>query len=219
MATTKNGLGLWLVNAVLLLSVLLGAWLFFQRDSAIDDAIDMQALSHLIDGRVAQEAALDPFEEQLFDGGEVIKRRYRNPAGSSKREEVWLLAVKTLVDRHAHHPPEYCYTGSGWQIVDSAPADWALADGSHPIRALARLERDGREHYELFAYWFSDGRESVDSYFQRVLRGGWQRISGQPRAWLSLRVSIPMEGRKPGPEDEALLKAFAQAVSARIEHR
>lgn len=213
-------LNFWLINLALLLALLLGGWLYFTRQAEVTIGVDLAGLSYLMDERRGRDAPLDPFETQLFAGGESVKREYRHLQPTPDSEPVWLLAVQTVKDRHAHHPPEYCYTGSGWEIVDSRPADWQLPDGSRPTQAIARIEIDGKTHSELMAYWFTDGEQIADSYFQRVAAETWQKLTGQPRSWLMLRVAIPIDAEldASGPSEQQLaqLAGFAAEVERAV---
>lgn len=211
--------GLWLINILLLLAVAAAWWLQRQPEplSAGQHGLpNLAALSHLIDDRVGKRLPLDLFEAQLFAGGSSVKREYRSSVDPTAAP-IWLLAVQTFNDRHAHHPPEYCYTGSGWQVENSAPAPWALDNGEHPMQATVSLDVDGTTRRELVAYWFTDGHRFAASYFKRVLLDAWDRITDKRSSWIMMRVSMPLDADADSTARQGQLADFSRRVENLLE--
>lgn len=85
---------------------------------------------------------------------EVVKRRYRLPAGTFD-----LLAIDGSQDRHAIHDPTYCHRGDGWQIADRRELPLTLGSAS-----WVRYRR-GEESTEC-VFWFTDGtRQSASPWW------------------------------------------------------
>ncbi|MCB1734814.1 MAG: EpsI family protein [Gammaproteobacteria bacterium] len=210
---------MWLINLLLVAALAVAWWL--QREPSPLDANspgtpDLNAFSHLIGDRVGRSIPLDPFELQLFGGGISIKREYRDSA-HPERPPIWLLAVQTFNDRHAHHPPEYCYTGSGWTVESSEPALWTLGSGEHPMRAVVRLDQNGAPFRELVTYWFTDGRRFASNYFERVLQDAWDRLKNARASWVMMRISTPLPEVGGDDEAEEELVRFASRLQTLLE--
>lgn len=229
--------GLWLINLLLALAAGLAWWVVQHRNTEIASPLDVSDISYVLQGEadvryVGADSPLDLFEEELFAGGTSVKRAYTLESKGDHPQQgrlFWLLLVQTFQDRHAHHPPEYCYTGSGWEIAQSKGASWTLPDlqvsGSEPtreehrpIQALARLTTPGHiPRQELISYWFTDGVRFAPSYMDRTIADTLDQLSGNRHSWVMVRLSTPLEGKFADPvAAEKALQAFSKAVQAAL---
>ena len=82
---------------------------------------------------------------------DVVKRRYRVPAGAFD-----LLAVDGRGDRHAVHDPSYCHLGDGWVELDRRMLPMPGGEAAHVAygRAGERTEA---------VFWFTDGTSRTAS--------------------------------------------------------
>jgi EpsI family protein len=213
----KHSRKLWLINGLLLVTVLLGGWILYTRNSEQVVNLQVERISYALGNDVARDAPLDPFEEQLFGTGTTIKREYSQGPDTPS---AWVLAVQTFQDRHAHHPPEYCYTGSGWQVIESGETKWSLPDGNHPSRFVVQRETDDHGYdRELVLTWFTDGERFTGSYMARTLWDAWDRITGRPKSWVMVRLSASLKenGHEAAKEGEARVEARLQSFAATFQ--
>ncbi|MEM7252237.1 MAG: exosortase C-terminal domain/associated protein EpsI [Pseudomonadota bacterium] len=212
----KSSWRLWLVNLALVLSLAVG-WLV-TRDARVlpESATDVAAMTYVLNQWVGADVALDPFEEQLFGSGRVLKRGYRLRELNDTAVPIGLLAVQTFGDRHAHHPPEYCYTGSGWEVSDRPAIPWLVPNGGTPASIVVEREANGgKRERELVIYWFTDGERFATSYLMRTIYDAWDRLRGKPRSWVLVRISQPVDGA-PTEVAQQSLKVFSEAVQHQL---
>ncbi|RPH44362.1 MAG: EpsI family protein, partial [Planctomycetota bacterium] len=120
-------------------------------------------------------------EEEFFGKGNLWTRRYVHGP-----KVVDVIVTATGGDRHRAHPPAYCLTGSGWQVLSEATDRRALGDGSAPLVTRMRLQKGGREM--SFLYWFSNGADTYPSYGGMLLQDGLGRLGGRRTNWFLFRV-------------------------------
>ena len=129
----------------------------------------------------------------LPDDTDILKKRYRHPAGQTVTSSIVLSGV----DRSSIHRPELCVTGQGqtiernWKhsvpIAGRDPLDVAVLDMVHRYRG-----RDGREHEQQFyyAYWFVGKGRETHSHYLRMFWMGFDRIvHSKSHRWAYISVS------------------------------
>ena len=97
-----------------------------------------------------------------------------------------MIVTATGGNRHRAHPPAYCLTGGGWEIVSEATDRRTLGDGSTPFVTRMRLQKGGREM--SFVYWFNDGADTCPTYGAMLLRDSLGRLGGRRTNWVLFRV-------------------------------
>lgn len=116
-----------------------------------------------------------------------------------------LLISSTGGDRRRAHAPEYCLTGSGWQVRDRARQTLQLGDTSIETQLLT-LRREP-EADRWLAYWFTDGRQTWTSFLAMLREDTFRRLRGKVTDWHVIRLI----GRS-----EADLRAFAEQLEFRL---
>ncbi|MCH9670110.1 MAG: EpsI family protein [Gammaproteobacteria bacterium] len=212
---------LWVINIALAVS-LIGGW-FVARPATLEvqSRADVTAVSYVLESWVGSDVALDPFEEKLFGTGRVVKRGYidqsAGPDTAPEHSRIGLLAVQTFGDRHAHHPPEYCYTGSGWEVHGRPDSDWELEAGSRPVSIMVeRTSDDGKPERELVLYWFTDGERFATSYAERTIYDAWDRLRGEPKSWVLVRISKSLPATESIEVAETHLRAFSSKLHGNL---
>ena len=120
-------------------------------------------------------------EEEFFGKGNLWTRRYvRGP------KAVDVIVSATGGDRHRAHPPAYCLTGGGWQVLTEGTEPRTLGDGSAPVMTRMRLRKGEREM--SFVYWFSNGADTYPTYGAMLLRDSLGRLGGRRTNWFLFRV-------------------------------
>lgn len=99
------------------------------------------------------EISVTPAEQRLFERARLSKRAYAKPDGS----RVAVLIVEAD-DIHRLHAPEYCLTGSGWQMGQRERSPWVVG---HRETAAALLTASRQGDHLKSVYWFSSASRST----------------------------------------------------------
>lgn len=110
----------------------------------------------------------------------------KNAETQSEQKSIGLLIASSNGNRHNMHPPEYCFTGSGWKITDTELKEVEFQHaGRQPVTAL-QVEREGKK---LFGYyWYTDGKEYLADYKSILLEDIRRRAIGEKSNWFFFRV-------------------------------
>ncbi len=136
---------------------------------------------------------------------EIGRERILSRLYSNGNRSVELLISSTGGDRRRAHAPEYCLTGSGWQVRDRARQTLQLGDTSIETQLLT-LRREP-EADRWLAYWFTDGRQTWTSFLAMLREDTFRRLRGKVTDWHVIRLI----GRS-----EADLRAFAEQLEFRL---
>lgn len=147
---------------------------------------------------------ISPDEEEFFQG-RIWSRRYRRGDLS-----VDVLVTSTGGDRHRAHPPTYCLTGSGWEPGATEAISRTVGSGAVIPMTRLRLGKLGRDI--SFAYWFTDGTDTLASYNDMLVQDMLARARGRRPDWFLFRV---MTESGPNVLDEFLSQFQAKVVVAR----
>jgi EpsI family protein len=138
-------------------------------------------MSYVLGDWIGRNHPIAEWEEQFFGKGNLWTRRYVNGP-----KIVDVIVSATGGDRHRAHPPAYCLTGGGWQVVSETPERRTLGDGSSLLLTRMRLRKD--EHEMSFVYWFTNGSDSYPTYGGMLVRDGLRRLGGRRTNWFLFRV-------------------------------
>lgn len=151
-----------------------------------------------VDDRVADELAAD------FN----IQRAYRHPTGHL----IWLYVGYYSTERggRPEHTPRGCYTGAGWEILESDVLD--VPDG----RIREFVVRRGGEH-RLVHFWFRSHRRGgmtggIDLGLDRVVG---RLTTGRADGGL-VRISTPLERREDAPAARSRLSTFRDGLVGQL---
>lgn len=103
---------------------------------------------------------------------------------------VWFAKVDGFGNRAAFHPPELCYVGSHYEVLERGPIE-VVANGK-PHRLMRLVLSQGRDRFEAW-YWFTAGDRVTPSYYQQQ---GWlllDAIHRQPMSGALVRISTPLD--------------------------
>ena len=103
---------------------------------------------------------------------------------------VWLTQVGGFGNRTAFHPPEVCYVGDAFEVMERQPMT-VMVQGEQ--RRLMRLVigRGGRR-FESW-YWFTASGRVTPSYYQQQLWFVWDAIHRKPVSGTLVRISTPLD--------------------------
>ncbi len=103
---------------------------------------------------------------------------------------VWLTQVAGTGKRIAFHPPEICYVGSAFEVLEREPVS-IFVQGTE--RRMVRLVlAQGAEQFEVW-YWFTANGRVTPNYYQQQLWLVLDAVQGKPMAGMSVRISTPLD--------------------------
>jgi len=159
------------------------------------------SISVAMDDRVADELAAD------FN----LQRTYRHPTG----QLIWLYVgyYSTARGGRPEHTPQGCYTGAGWQLLETHVLD--VPDGR--VQELL-VERAG-EH-RLVHFWFRSHRRGgltggVDLGIDRVVG---KLTTGRADGAL-IRISTPLRSRGEALAARSRLASFRSTLVPQLQDR
>jgi hypothetical protein len=139
------------------------------------------------------EIPVTPAERRLFAGStRLSKRLYSSRDG----QRVSVLVVESD-DVHDLHTPEYCLSGSGWQLSRDRPlrAEDGLVFGA-TVPAAGALAAARGEHRLAGVYWFGSDERSTDDIAGLRLQ---RRLSPDGPWRLTLVTALGDTGNAPEP--------------------
>lgn len=103
---------------------------------------------------------------------------------------VWLSLEGGQGKRASFHPPEICFVGSDFQILDRGPMT-LLSDGA-PRRLMRLVLSQNHNEYEAW-YWFTVGDRITHSYYQQQLWLVLDAVQGKSSYGTLVRISTPRD--------------------------
>jgi EpsI family protein len=152
-----------------------------------------------------------PMDEQTYDvvgTHDAYMFQFDPLAVSPKPFPVYLYWVHSENSRKIGHPPELCYRGDSYEILQKTQEQIRVENRSIPINRLV-VERG---NYRLLVYyWYRIGGVETASYLEQQLRWAWnqikhsQGIQEATQEGTMIRVSTEIENQQ--PESAALAAA------------
>lgn len=128
----------------------------------------------------------DPRALALLETENVILREYR----LGEEPPVWFAQVAGFGQRAAYHPPEICYIGSNFEILERGPVSVFVNGGQRELMRLV-IAQDGIQ-YESW-YWFTAGSRKTSNYYVQQLWLLWDTIQRNPMSGKLIRVSTELD--------------------------
>ena len=101
---------------------------------------------------------------ELLETDDVTLMEYR--LGASTEPPVWLAQVAGFGNRAAFHPPELCYVGSHFEILERDPITVFANGREHRLMRLVVAQ--GGAQFESW-YWFTANERVTHNYYQQQL--------------------------------------------------
>jgi EpsI family protein len=152
-----------------------------------------------------EDLAMSPRTLELLGTDRAVYRLYR----SGDEGEILLCVVCASGTERAIHPPEVCYRGWGFEIVDRGETklSGALHDGGG-IRARWLELVQGNER-RVSVYWYQDSRGPHTGFLVRRLVGAFARLLGRSVGWSLVRMSTPLQEGETRAGALARIREFA----------
>ncbi|MBI1852949.1 MAG: EpsI family protein [Planctomycetes bacterium] len=168
--------------------------------AAADTSIGL-AIPYRIGAFDGQDRALRARTLELLETTDVVNRVYATADGAPA---ITLCVVNSSDNRKIAHPPEVCYTGWGYEVVDRTEA--RIESDGEVIDAAVLSVRKGSEH-EAVLYWYRSGSSASANYYREQLRAALALVTGSPIGSSLVRLTTPEgDGRERARER---LRGFA----------
>ncbi len=140
-----------------------------------------------------QDQAVDERSKGLLGTDQVVVREYRNGEGAT----IWLAVVYAAENRSAFHPPELCYTGSNFELLEQNTAVIARDDRQAGIEVnrLLMAHMTDRQQQLVAYYWFTAGDRLFTQYHRQQIRLLWNQLRWRPSGGTLVRISTPVDDR------------------------
>ena len=122
---------------------------------------------------------------QILETDEVALMEYRR----GQESPVWLAHVAGFGNRAAFHPPELCYVGSHFEVLERGPITVRVNGRSRRLMRLV-IGQDG-QRYEAW-YWFTAADRMTPSYYQQQAWLVLDTIRRRPASGTLVRISTPI---------------------------
>ena len=133
-----------------------------------------------------QTVALEERAPQILETDDIAVMEYH----LGLEPPVWFTQVGGFGTRAAFHPPELCYVGNSFQVVERGPIT-VMVRGIP--RRLMRVVV-GRDHQRFEAwYWFTANGRMTPSYYQQQLWFVMDAIHGKSLAGTLVRIATPLD--------------------------
>jgi len=125
---------------------------------------------------------------------------------------IWFAQVSGFGKRAAFHPPELCYVGSHFEVLDREPITLSVNGRRAQVMRLV-LSQAGQQ-FEAW-YWFTANGRVTANYYQQQLWLLMDSIHGKPMAGTMIRVStlLDKDPAKTHQRLQAFLNEFDAAVA------
>lgn len=119
---------------------------------------------------------LTPADEEFFGKIGATKSIFIN------QQNMGVTTVKVPAkDLHKIHPPEYCLTGGGWNVVSRALVNIELSGKTMPMSVI-KIQKDNASAF-LF-YWYSSDTRSTPSFVT------FRKIVSDKEPWVAYQFAI-----------------------------
>ena len=125
---------------------------------------------------------------------------------------VWMAQVAGYGNRAAFHPPELCYVGDHFEVLERGPI--ALTINGRPWRVMRLVLSQAGRRSEAW-YWFTANDRVTSNYYQQQVWLALQSIGSKPSSGMLVRVSTDQDD--PARSRERLINFLSALDVARRE--
>lgn len=153
-----------------------------------------------------REVTVEEYVYRILETRDVIERSYNDSAGGLP---VHMAVVYSADNRRVAHPPELCYTGSGWEVNSK---QYVNIEGLPP---MVRLVISHAHEKQLVLYCFKSGPDFIANYYKQqfnIVRNYFLR-----RSTASALVRFSIDADKNEAESEKRLVDFTRQMMPEIQ--
>lgn len=126
---------------------------------------------------------------EILETEDVVLMEYHR----GNEPAVWLASVAGFGNRAAFHPPELCYVGSHFEVLEREKIMRAVNGQQYHLMRL--LISEGGKRYEAW-YWFTANGRMTPSYYQQQLWLLSDAVKRKPAEGTLVRISTPVDEPK-----------------------
>jgi EpsI family protein len=125
---------------------------------------------------------------EVLGADDFISRTYLGRDGRQILMHAAVWSGEEYVATLAPHPPQVCYTGAGWEILEQRTVDLETPHGTYPC-AFILFERDGERI--VTAHWYQMGRHhfTTRDEARKLHRRLWGQSEWPPTLKILLQVT------------------------------
>ncbi len=126
----------------------------------------------------------------ILETEDVALMEYTHPQAT---QPVWLAQVAGVGQRAAYHPPELCYIGSHFEVMEREPIQVKVQGKSVPVMRLVLSKKD--QFFEAW-YWFTAGERITVNYYEQQFWLVWSAFKGEKSEGSLVRISSLVDDKE-----------------------
>ena len=131
------------------------------------------------------DSKLDERTYEILETKNILSRVYVNKNGAS----VHLLLVGSSKDRRVAHPPEVCYLGSNYNILNESETTLEIDSKKIPVKRFsAEHERDLKDKQKVL-YLYKIGARLTTNYYTQQLQFAMDKLTQKESLVLLIRIA------------------------------
>ncbi len=177
-------------NQVLLICLTLVAagiisWFLYFKQAVEKATVDINHFPKTIGTWDSVDLPITKDEYAILETGNAFVRLYTNSVDKSR---IYLYLVYSQTNRKVAHPPEICYTGGGFTIVEDAHDTIPVQYKNLTIQAN-RLRMNKGNFTQIAYYWFKVGDHFTSNYWKQQILIAFYTLLGRHPSSALVRVS------------------------------
>lgn len=162
------------------------AWLLWAGDSAVRATPAVTAVPTQVGPWTGTPLPVSDRALALLETDDVTVMEYQR----GDEPPLWFAQVVGVGNRAAFHPPELCYVGSHFEILQREPITVPVHGQSRQVMRL--VIRQGSQQFEAW-YWFTAKGRTTPNYYQQQLWLVSDAIRRTPTSGTLVRISTLLD--------------------------
>ena len=173
-------------QAVAFLALICSAGLLWAGQPRASSADLTSSVPAVVGPWVGTSLETPPNAVAILETSDVSLMEYR----AEGEPPLWLAQVGGGGRRAAFHPPELCYVGSHYEVLERAQI--AIPVRGESRRVMRLVIGRGKSRYEAW-YWLTASGRMTPSYYQQQWWLLMDAMRGRPMAGTLVRITTPLD--------------------------
>ncbi len=172
-----------------LLSIVTIITYFLSNDvPAQQKTVYAKQLPLFVNGWTGEDIEVNNRTLEILETNDVLMRDYKK----DQDPPVQLCIVYASSNRKVSHPPEICYSGSGWSLEEKRPVVFSIKSDEYPEFSAIKLIIEKGDQKQLVLYWYKCKSEYATNYYrQQINIVKNEIITGKSTSGM-VRISTPV---------------------------